>query len=99
MTDRKSNEDIINYLQSIAYGDVALYIKRVNHQNAEIITTAEETLKYADNNEAMQDFVAMVNKLLGNGYNGELNVKLVIKNGNIDMMGIFNKKVTKYKIK
>lgn len=98
MKDKKANNDLLDYLASIPYGDVAVYVKRINHQTAEITTVGEETLKYVNNDEALEDFTTMVKNLLNDNYNGEVNVKLTIKNGNIDMIGIFNTKLTKYKV-
>ena len=90
-------DDLHKYIETVPYGGINFRVERVNRKTVRIITTAEETLKYVDNKEAIKDLGSMLNQLIDTGYTGEVQVKLELKDGLITLMGIFDKKETKYK--
>lgn len=90
-------DDLHKYIETVPYGGINFRVERVNRKTVRIITTAEETLKYVDNKEAIKDLGSMLNQLIDTSYTGEVQVKLELKDGLITLMGIFDKKETKYK--
>lgn len=89
-------EDLKQYIESIPYGEVNIRIERVNRKTSKIITNGEETLKYHDNNEAVKDLGQMINNLIKTGYSGQAHVRLMLKDGQITLVGIYDNKETKY---
>ena len=92
----QANKDLINYIESIPYGTVYLQVLRENRKIKAITTTAEETLRYVNNDEARNDLDNMLKSLIESGYTGEANVKLSMNDGQIKLLSVFNKKETKY---
>ena len=93
----KADKDLLGDVNDIPYGTAILRIDRVNGNTVKITTTGEETLRYINNQEAVDDLVGMVRNLIDISYTGEANVKLSMKDGQINLVGIINKKETKYK--
>jgi hypothetical protein len=89
-------KDLYQLIESIPYGDVQLTIKRVDRKTAQITTVSNETLRYVNNQEAIGDLNDMLNRLVDAGFSGEAHIKLEMKNGNIQIIGIFDQKDTKY---
>ena len=89
-------QDLQSYIDSIPYGAVSLRVERVNRKTVKIVTTGENTLKYINNEEAKKDLDDIVNNLIQTGYSGNAHVKLEMKDGKINLMGIFDTKETKY---
>lgn len=90
-------KDIEELIESIPYGGISFSVDRVNRKTVKITTSGEETLRYVNNEEAVKDLIMMIKNLISAGYTGEAHVKLEMKQGNIVIMGIFNKKETQYK--
>lgn len=88
--------DLHSYIESVPYGEVDIQIKRVDHKTVTISTVAEETLRYVDNSEAIRDLDRMVLELINTGFSGQAHVKLEMKDGQIKLLGIFDKKQTTY---
>lgn len=94
---KQAEKDLLQYLDSIPYGNVTISIQRERGQTRRIFTVAEETLRYVDNEEAKNDLLSMIDNLTQTGFTGEANVKLTMKGGQIELVSIFNKKETEYK--
>lgn len=89
--------DLANYLDSIPFGTVVIPEIRIERRKIKSIqTVAEETLRYVDNQEAIKDIMGMLDNLIKTKFNGEAHIKLGMKDGQIQIIGIFNKKVQKY---
>lgn len=95
-SSNKADQDLIKYINDFAYGTAIVRVDRINGKTIKITTTGEETLKYVDNTEARRDLDSMVLNLIDIGYTGEATVKLTMKDGQIDLISVFNKKETKY---
>lgn len=72
-------DDLHKYIETVPYGGINFRVERVNRKTVRIITTAEETLKYVDNKEAIKDLGSMLNQLIDTSYTGEVQVKLELK--------------------
>lgn len=88
--------DLHSYIEGIPYGDVDIRIRRVKNKTVQIETVAEETLRYVDNEEAKTDMLKLIDKLIEAGFSGEAHIKLDMKAGQINILGIFDKKETTY---
>lgn len=89
-------QELRSYIDAIPYGDVDLRIKRVRHKTVEIETTSEETVRYEDNQEARKDLDKIVTELVERRFNGDVHIKLKLKNGDIRLLGVFNNNHRKY---
>lgn len=89
-------KDLYQHIEDIPYGEMELKIKRVDRKTVEITTYSTETLRYVDNEEALRDLVDMLKRLIDARFTGEAHIKLDMKDGNIQIIGIFDKKDTKY---
>ena len=92
----QSVRDLHSYIESIPFGEVEFKITRINRNTTQISTIAQETLKYVSNEEAKKDLNQLVDKLCDPSFSGEAHIKLQVKDGQINLMGIFNKKEKKY---
>lgn len=88
--------DLHSFIASVPFGVIHFQVNRVNRKTTEISVEAEETLKYVNNDEAKLDLDNFIKSLIDSRYSGEAHVKLEMKDGNIRLIGIFNKKTTKY---
>jgi hypothetical protein len=89
-------KDIYEYIESINFGEADVHIKRIDHRTVQLSTLSEETLRYVDNAEAVKDLINMVQRLVEASFSGEAHIKLEMKDGNIQLIGIFDKKNIKY---
>ena len=94
------NKEYIKYLfkiiESVPFGDVEILVKRVDRKTAQLSTVSQETLRYVNNKEALDDLFNMIMKLIEASFSGEAHIKLEMKDGQIKIIGIFDKKDTKY---
>lgn len=89
-------KDLYQLVESVPYGEINVTIRRIDRKTAQLSTVSEETLRYVDNQEALNDLGNMVTRLIEAGFSGEAHIKLEMKNGNIQIIGIYDKKDTKY---
>jgi len=89
-------KDLHRIIESVPYGEINLSIKRVDRKTVQLSTVSEETLRYVNYQEAVDDLTQMLKKLIEASFSGEAHIKLVMKQGNIQLIGIFDKKDTKY---
>jgi hypothetical protein len=89
-------KDIYNLIESVPYGDINLSIKRVDRKTAQLSSVSEETLRYVNNQEALTDLHTMLKRLIEASFTGEAHIKLEMKDGQIRIIAIFDKKDTKY---
>lgn len=89
-------QDLYKYIESIPFGELDIRIKRIDRKTVQLSTLSEETLRYVDNTEAIKDLVGMVQRLVEAGFSGEAHIKLDMNDGNIKLIGIFDKKNIKY---
>ena len=93
---QKYIKDIYQLIESVPYGDVNIVIHRIDRKTAQLSTVSEETLRYVNNQEAITDLSQMITKLIEASFSGEAHIKLDMKDGQIKLIGIFDKKDTKY---
>ena len=93
---QKYIKDIYQLIESVPYGDVNIVIHRIDRKTAQLSTVSEETLRYVNNEEAVGDLNDMVARLIGASFSGEAHIKLEMKDGQIKIIGIFDKKDIKY---
>ncbi len=93
---QKYIKDLYQLVESVPYGEVNVIIRRVDRKTAQLSTVSEETLRYVDNQEALNDLGQMITKLIEASFTGEAHIKLEMKDGQIKIIGIFDKKDTKY---
>lgn len=89
-------KDIYQLVESVPFGDVSILIKRVDRKTTQLSTESQETLRYVNNQEALNDLINMVTKLMEASFSGEAHVKLDMKDGNIRIIGIYDRKDQKY---
>ena len=89
-------KDLYQHIEDVPYGEMELKIKRVDRRTVEVTTYSTETLRYVDNEEALKDLTDMLKRLTDARFTGEAHIKLDMKDGNIQIIGIFDKKDTKY---
>jgi hypothetical protein len=89
-------KDIYQLVESVPFGDVSILIKRVDRKTTQLSTDSQETLRYVNNQEALNDLINMVTKLMEASFSGEAHVKLDMKDGNIRIIGIYDRKDQKY---
>lgn len=92
----EANKDLINYIESIPFGKVSIKVERTNRKTTRVTTVGEETLRYVDNAELRKDLDNMVGNLIESGFTGESHVKLTIKDGQVQLLSIYNQKETNY---
>lgn len=88
--------DIHSYSEAVPYGDISLTIKRVNRKTVAIISEGTETLRYTNNEEAIQDILTILKDLAASGYTGKAELQLEYKEGQIRLVGIHDKKEIQY---
>lgn len=88
--------DVQSFVDTIPYGDVTLVLKRIDRKTVQITSTAEETLKYENNEEAIEDLITLVRRLVDAGFTGRTRVELTLNEGQIKLLSVFDKKETKY---
>lgn len=88
--------DLTRYIDAVPYGEIDVQIKRIDRKTTAIVTVAEETLRYVSNEEALRDLDRLFSKLIDTKFSGDAHVKLQIKDGQIQIIGVFNKKKTNY---
>ena len=88
--------DIKGYIDNTNYGEVKFSVTRVNGKTVRIDTTAEETLRYVNTEEAIEDVVLLVRRLVDASFTGKTSVELTLKDGEITLIGVRDKKETKY---
>ena len=93
---QKYIKDLYQIVEGIPYGDVVIEIRRVDRKTTQLSTTSQETLRYVDNQEALNDLGQMIARLIEASFTGEAHIKLEMKDGQIKIIGIFDKKDTKY---
>ena len=93
---QKYIQDLYQYVESIPFGELDIHIKRIDRKTVQLSTLSEETLRYVDNTEAVKDLVGMVQRLIEASFSGEAHIKLDMNDGNIKLIGIFDKKHIKY---
>lgn len=93
---QKYIKDIYQLVESVPYGDINIVIHRIDRKTAQLSTISEETLRYVNNEEAIKDLSQMITKLIEASFSGEAHIKLDMKDGQIRLIGIFDKKDTKY---
>ena len=89
-------KDLFKIIEAVPFGDVEILVKRVDRKTAQLSTVSQETLRYVNNKEAIDDLFSMVTKLIEASFSGETHIKLEMKDGQIKIIGIFDKKDTKY---
>lgn len=89
-------KDLFKIIEAVPFGDVEILVKRVDRKTAQLSTVSQETLRYVNNKEAIDDLFSMVTKLIEASFSGEAHIKLEMKDGQIKIIGIFDKKDTKY---
>lgn len=92
----KEIKDIQSYLDSIPYGKVTLEITRVGSKTVEIDTGGTQTLRINTNQEAKDRINYLLDNLTDTGYSGVLDVQFIYNNGTLKLMGVKDKKITKY---
>lgn len=93
---QKYIKDVYQIVESVPYGEVTVTIKRVDRKSVQLSTISQETLRYVNNEEAVADLTDMIGRLVEASFTGEAHIKLEMKDGNIQIIGIFDKKDTKY---
>lgn len=93
---QKYIKDVYQLVESVPYGEITVSIRRVDRKTVQLSTISEETLRYVDNQEAVSDLTDMIGRLVEASFTGEAHIKLEMKDGNIQIIGIFDKKDTKY---
>lgn len=88
--------DLQSYIDRIPYGDINLQVKRVDRKTVEVTTYGKETLQYNNNEQALDDIALILNRLADNGFDGRATLELQYKKGKIRIVGVFDKKVTRY---
>lgn len=88
--------DITSYVGGVPYGDVTLTVKRIERKTTEVTTISEETLRYVDNQEALHDLNRLFENLIDAKFTGDAQIRLSLKDGQIQLIGVFNTKKTKY---
>ena len=88
--------DIESYADGVPYGDVQVKITRVNRRVTKTQLTATETLRYRDNQEALDDINVFLQGLVDVGHTGEVQFQVVIENGQIKLLAITNTRETSY---
>ena len=89
-------QDLYEYIESVPSGKFEIKVDRIKGKTILVVTDSKETLHYVDNQEAMEDLIRMINQLVGAGFSGEAHISLDMNDGNIKLIGIFDKKDTKY---
>ena len=90
-------KDIESYVDGIPYGEVSIpSIKRVNRKVVEIQTICTETLRYNSNEEALTDIVQFLRGLIEDQMRGDVEFKVNLKPGLINLIEIKNRKRTDY---
>lgn len=89
-------QELQSHVEAIPYGDIRLQIKRIDHKTVQVVTEAQETLRYVDNQEATKDLLRLIENLVESKFSGEVHLQLQMRDGNIQLLGIFDKKQTKY---
>ena len=92
----KEIKDIQSYLDSVPYGDVDLHIKRVGNKTVQIDTGGIQTLRINTTQEAKDRINYLLDNLTDTGYSGVLDVQFTYNNGKLTLMGVKDKKITKY---
>lgn len=92
----KEIKDIQSYLDSIPYGDVHLDVKRVGRKTVEITTSGTQTLRINNTQEAKDRINYLLDNLTDTSYSGILDVQFTYSNGTLKLMGVKDKKITKY---
>ena len=93
---QKYIKDLYQLIESVPYGDITVSIRRVDRKTTEISTDSQETLRYVDNQEALTDLNNMILKLIEASFSGEAHIKLDMKDGQIKIIGIYDRKNTQY---
>ncbi len=93
---QKYIKDVYQLVESVPYGEITVSIRRVDRKTVQLSTISEETLRYVNNEEAVGDLNDMIGRLIGASFSGEAHIKLEMKDGNIQIIGIYDKKDTKY---
>lgn len=93
---QKYIKDVYQLVESVPYGEITVSIRRVDRKTVQLSTISEETLRYVNNEEAVADLNDMIGRLIGASFSGEAHIKLEMKDGNIQIIGIYDKKDTKY---
>lgn len=88
--------DLSKYIDSVPYGEIDVKIRRIDRKTTEITTVAEETLRYVNNEEALHDLDRLMSNLIESKFTGSAHVKLQMKDGQIQIIGVFNTKKTNY---
>jgi hypothetical protein len=88
--------DLYKYVESVPYGTVDIRVVRQRRNTKSLQTTAEETLRYVNNAEAIKDLLQFAKQLTDTGFSGEAHVKLTLDKGQIKLLSIFDKKETPY---
>lgn len=89
-------KDLYQLVESVPFGDINIQIRRVDRKTTQLSTESQETLRYVNNQEALNDLINMVTKLMEASFTGEAHVKLDMKDGNIRIIGIYDRKDQKY---
>lgn len=89
-------KDLYQLVESVPYGEINVTIKRVDRKTAQLSTESEETLRYVNNQEALNDLGNMVTRLIEASFSGEAHIKLEMKDGQIKIIGIYDRKNTQY---
>lgn len=88
--------DLLDYIDSVKYGEADLKISRLHGRTVNIQTIVEETLTYTDNQVAMESLMAVIFNLIENKISGEESLRLTLKDGNIILIGFKSTKQTQY---
>ena len=96
MAISKQDKDLLNQIKTVRYGNMKFEVERERGKTKRITIQSEETLRYVDNTEATRDILQMVAQLTGSGFTGEHHVKLSMKDGDIQLISIYNLEETTY---
>lgn len=89
-------KDLYKLVESVPFGDISIQIRRVDRKTTQLSTESQETLRYVNNQEALNDLNGMLVKLIEASFTGEAHIKLDMKDGNIRIIGIYDRKDQKY---
>lgn len=96
MTSPNYIKDIQQYVDRVPYGEVQFTVKRINNKVVEIQTNSVETTKHRENKSAEEEIVALLKALEAANYTGNITFNISIKNGQVEQIGHYNMKQTKY---
>jgi hypothetical protein len=93
-------KDLLNYIDSVVYGEAQIQpivVKREHKKTIVIETKAIETLKYDDNDQALKQLLAFILNLANEGFSGSTSLHLTMLDGKLEVIAYETLKQTPYK--